>query len=189
MTALLETRDVERTFRVGRGLFQAARTLKAVNGVSLRVDKGEILGLVGESGCGKSTLAKMLLGLLEPTAGEILFDGQPLYRFGYGLSYSSFEYSGLKGTRTSTGAEIHVTVKNTSTRDGDEVVQVYVAGGSSEGSPIRSLRAFQRPHLRAGESRQVDFAIGADALPSAAVEISVGGGQPVGSTPHVKGRL
>jgi peptide/nickel transport system ATP-binding protein len=79
MTTLLETRDVERTFRVGRGLFQAARTLKAVNGVSLRVDKGEILGLVGESGCGKSTLAKMLLGLLQPTAGEILFEGQPLY--------------------------------------------------------------------------------------------------------------
>src|SRR5690606_10581263 len=79
MTTLLETRDVERTFRVGRGLFQAARTLKAVNGVSLRIDKGEILGLVGESGCGKSTLARMLLGLLEPTAGEILFEGHPLY--------------------------------------------------------------------------------------------------------------
>ncbi|MGH8638716.1 MAG: ABC transporter ATP-binding protein [Burkholderiales bacterium] len=79
MTALLETRDAERTFRVGHALFQTARTLKAVNGVSLRVDKGEILGLVGESGCGKSTLAKMLLGLLQPTAGEILFEGQPLY--------------------------------------------------------------------------------------------------------------
>ncbi|MCC7081772.1 MAG: ATP-binding cassette domain-containing protein [Burkholderiales bacterium] len=79
MTALIETRDAERTFRVGRSLFQAARTLKAVNRVSLSVAKGEILGLVGESGCGKSTLAKMLLGLLEPTAGEILFAGQPLY--------------------------------------------------------------------------------------------------------------
>jgi peptide/nickel transport system ATP-binding protein len=79
VTALLETRAVERTFRVGRQLFQTARTLKAVNGVSLKIDKGEILGLVGESGCGKSTLAKMLLGLLEPTAGDILFEGQPLY--------------------------------------------------------------------------------------------------------------
>ena len=117
------------------------------------------------------------------------FDGQPLFPFGYGLSYSTFEYSGLSATRTSKGAEIRVTVKNTSTRVGDEVVQVYVAGDSSEGSPIRSLRAFQRIHLRAGESRQVDFALRADALPSGAAEISVGGGQPLGSTPHVKGRF
>jgi peptide/nickel transport system ATP-binding protein len=78
MSALLETRAVERTFRVGGGPFRKARTLRAVNGVSLSVSRGEILGLVGESGCGKSTLAKMLLGLLEPTGGEILFDGQPL---------------------------------------------------------------------------------------------------------------
>jgi beta-glucosidase len=115
------------------------------------------------------------------------FDGQPLFPFGYGLSYSTFEYSGLNALRTSKGAEIRVTVKNTSTRDGDEVVQVYVAGDGSEGSPIRSLRAFQRIHLRAGESRQVDFALRTDELPSAAAEISVGGGQPLGSTPHVKG--
>jgi beta-glucosidase len=117
------------------------------------------------------------------------FDGQPLFPFGYGLSYSTFEYSGLNATRTSRGAEIRVTVKNTSTRDGDEVVQVYVAGDGSEGSPIRSLRAFQRIHLRAGEGREVDFALDADAVPAAATEISVGGGQPLGSTPHVKLRF
>jgi beta-glucosidase len=117
------------------------------------------------------------------------FDGQPLYPFGHGLSYSTFEYSGLKARRTSTGVQIRVTVKNTSARDGDEVVQVYVAGDSSEGSPIRSLRAFERIRLRAAESRQVDFALGADALPSAAAEISVGGGQPQRGTPHVKVRF
>jgi len=78
MSLLLETRNVERTFKVGSGPFQKAKTLRAVNGVSLAVESGEILGLVGESGCGKSTLAKMLLGLLEPTRGEILFDGKPL---------------------------------------------------------------------------------------------------------------
>jgi peptide/nickel transport system ATP-binding protein len=78
MTFLLETRGVERTFRIGGGLFRKGRLLRAVNGVSLGVARGEILGLVGESGCGKSTLAKMLLGLLAPTAGEILLEGRAL---------------------------------------------------------------------------------------------------------------
>jgi len=79
MSALLETREVGRTFRVGGGMLQPAKTLRAVNGVTLHVASGEILGLVGESGCGKTTLARMLLGLLEPSDGEILFDGKPLY--------------------------------------------------------------------------------------------------------------
>jgi len=78
MSLVLETRSVERSFRIGGGMFRKAKTLRAVNGVSLGVASGEILGLVGESGCGKTTLAKMLLGLLEPTRGEILFDGRPI---------------------------------------------------------------------------------------------------------------
>ena len=73
---LIETRNVERRFRFGGGLFEQGRDLRAVNGVSLAVRKGEVLGIVGESGCGKWTLARMLLGLLAPSAGEILFDGQ-----------------------------------------------------------------------------------------------------------------
>lgn len=52
--------------------------LKAVNGVSFTLVKGETLALVGESGCGKSTVARMLVGLYQPTAGHIEFDGQPL---------------------------------------------------------------------------------------------------------------
>ena len=52
--------------------------MKAIDGVDLEWQRGEVLGIVGESGCGKSTLGRALLGLQPPTAGEILFDGQPL---------------------------------------------------------------------------------------------------------------
>ena len=56
-------------------------------------------------------------------------------------------------------------------------------------APIRNLRGFQRIHLKVGESRQVRFTVGAEDVPKEKVEISVGGGQPVGSTPHVMGSL
>jgi beta-glucosidase len=80
-------------------------------------------------------------------------------------------------------------VKNTSARDGDEVAELYVGGGTEADAPIRSLRGFQRIHLRAGESRELTFTIGSDDLPKSPVEVSVGGGQPLANTPHVRGRL
>jgi peptide/nickel transport system ATP-binding protein len=76
MSALVELRSVERRFKVKKGLFGAARTLHAVQGVDLDIVKGETLGIVGESGCGKSTLARMILGLLAPSAGTIAFEGR-----------------------------------------------------------------------------------------------------------------
>jgi beta-glucosidase len=117
------------------------------------------------------------------------FKGDPLYPFGFGLSYSSFAYSGLSAKRTAEGAQITATVKNTSKRDGDEVVQLYFAGGSDETASVRSLRGFQRIHLKAGESRKVTFTVAQVDLPKEKVEISVGGGQPLGATPFVKGSL
>jgi beta-glucosidase len=105
------------------------------------------------------------------------------------LSYSSFAYSALSAKRTPNGAEIHATVKNTSDRNGDEVVQLYVGGGAGEESPIRNLRGFQRIHLRAGESRQVSFTLSVEDLSKSAVDISVGGGQPLGNVRYVQGTL
>ena len=74
----LEAKGVRRTFMVSGGFMRPKRPLHAVNGVDLRVERGEVLALVGESGCGKTTLAKMLLGLLPATSGGLEIDGQPV---------------------------------------------------------------------------------------------------------------
>jgi beta-glucosidase len=117
------------------------------------------------------------------------FRGQPLYGFGFGLSYSTFQYSGLKAQRTANGAQISVRVKNSSGPDGDEVVQLYIDGAGGTDDPLRQLRGFERVHLRKGESREVQFTLAAEDVPKAKVQISVGGGQPAAGTPHVETTL
>ncbi|HEY8289901.1 MAG TPA: dipeptide ABC transporter ATP-binding protein [Acetobacteraceae bacterium] len=81
MTAppLLEIRDLKKYFPIRNGVFsRLAGQVRAVDGVSFAIERGETLGLVGESGCGKSTAGRTLLRLLEPTAGQILVNGEDI---------------------------------------------------------------------------------------------------------------
>jgi oligopeptide transport system ATP-binding protein len=72
--ALLQIKDLKKHFRVGRGA-----TLKAVDGISLDIEKGETVGLVGESGCGKTTAGRVLVRLYEPSGGEVIFGGKDVH--------------------------------------------------------------------------------------------------------------
>jgi beta-glucosidase len=114
------------------------------------------------------------------------FKGDPLWGFGFGLSYSKFAYSGIRAERNAGGAKVSVRVKNDSKAEGDEVAQMYFSGGSDA---IRQLRGFQRVHLRPGESREVTFTISPADLPKDKVQVSVGGGQPTGGIAHVEASL
>ena len=75
---LISLQDLKVHYRSGGGLFRAAKLVRAVDGVSLDIKRGETLGLVGESGCGKSTLGKAILRLTEPTGGKVFYNGKDL---------------------------------------------------------------------------------------------------------------
>ena len=83
---VLETRDIVRDYHISGGLFGAARTLRAVKGVSLKVEKGKTLAIVGESGCGKSTLARIITMIDPATSGDLLIEGEKVDIAQTGLS-------------------------------------------------------------------------------------------------------
>ena len=77
---LLQVEDLKTWFPIRRGILsRTVGHIKAVDGVSFTIGRGQTLGLVGESGCGKTTLGRTLLGLDKPHAGSAVFDGQDLF--------------------------------------------------------------------------------------------------------------
>ncbi|MFD1950345.1 glycoside hydrolase family 3 C-terminal domain-containing protein [Sphingomonas arantia] len=123
------------------------------------------------------------------------FAGETLYPFGHGLSYTRFAYAAPALSTTRVGADgkldVSVAVSNVGARDGDEVVQLYVAHPGAQNAPIRSLARFERVHLKKGETRRVSFTLDARALSlvdakgvrrltPGTVKLWVGGGQPGG---------
>jgi ABC-type oligopeptide transport system ATPase subunit len=84
MAPLLEIRHLSKEFSRRKGLFGAASVVRAVDDVSFSIDKGETFGLVGESGSGKTTTGRCILRLIEPTKGEVLFDGRDVLRLSRG---------------------------------------------------------------------------------------------------------
>lgn len=121
------------------------------------------------------------------------FTGKPLYPFGYGLSYTTFGFSGLTLAKSSVQAgdpvDATVTVTNTGKVAGDEVAELYVKFPPVAGAPRIALRGFQRVHLEAGQSQQLQFELkdrdlgmvteeGQPMVAAGDYTISVGGGQP-----------
>lgn len=115
------------------------------------------------------------------------FQGEPLYPFGYGLSYTSFEYAKLRVKNVKDGIEVSFDVKNTGLREGDEVAQVYVRLKDYEAergvTPIKELKGFKRVSLRPGEKQRVKINIPSSQLRYWSV--AEGGFKTTAETPEV----
>ena len=81
MTVVLTARDLTRHYEVSRGMFKGHALVRALNGVSFELEAGKTLAVVGESGCGKSTAGRAILRLHEPSAGEVLLNGENVLEY------------------------------------------------------------------------------------------------------------
>lgn len=159
--SLLEIRNLKKHFPVGQALFSRNKdVLKAVDGVNLKVEQGETLGLVGESGCGKSTLGRAILRLIEPTSGEVYFEGKNLLAMSqrelrdmrrqmqiiFQDPYASLNPRMRVGDIVGEGLEIHKIAKGRAKRD--RVIELLRQVG------LREDHYARYPHEFSGGQRQ-----------------------------------
>jgi peptide/nickel transport system ATP-binding protein/oligopeptide transport system ATP-binding protein len=78
MVSIIEINNIKKFYYLGRGPFKQKYTIKAVDNISFKINRNEILGLVGESGCGKTTCGKIILRIIDPTEGNIIYDGNDI---------------------------------------------------------------------------------------------------------------
>ena len=162
MTPLMETRALSRHYMLRTGPFwrRSTTALRAVDKVSLSIQSGETLGLVGESGCGKSTLGRLLVRLNPPTAGEVLFDGQDvtalsgqdLLRLRRHVQIVFQDPFGSLNPRMSVGDIVAEPLLIHGARNGPDTRDAVAAMLAEVGLPSRAARRF--PHEFSGGQRQ-----------------------------------
>jgi peptide/nickel transport system ATP-binding protein len=155
--SVISVTNVSRAFAVAGGFLKRGSAVTAVDDVSFQLRRGETFGLVGESGCGKSTLAKMLLGQLTPTAGEILLNGRRIGDEGRLSTARCMQpifqdpYSSLNPRKTVSqivGLPLNIHKIGTPSQRADEVRKVL----DLVGMPLRTLNQF--PGQLSGGQRQ-----------------------------------
>jgi len=157
-TPLIELQNIKKYFPVGGGFLQRQKHLRAVDDVSLRIEKGETMGLVGESGCGKSTIGRTMLRLYEPSDGKILYDGTDITRVNmapyrkkmqiiFQDPYSSLNPRMTVGDIVGEPLDIHKQFKSKTERQNQILAKLELVGLNSE-------HMSRYPHEFSGGQRQ-----------------------------------
>jgi len=162
--SLLEVRHLKKYFNINGDRLFEKKVVKAVDDISFSIRRGETLGLVGESGCGKTTAGRALLRLVEPTAGQIVYDGATLYdgakkrsvkmlpyrrrmQIVFQDPYASLDPRMTVGDIVGEGIDIHKLAKNKKDRR-DRVVKLLEQVG------LNTEHANRYPHEFSGGQRQ-----------------------------------
>jgi len=182
---MIEARGISKSFAVGAGLFGRKRPLHALHDIRLAVGAGEVLGVVGESGCGKSTLARILLGLIPPSAGTVTFDGVDIRQIGRrklgGLIQPVFQdpYSSLNPRQTVADIvglpiEVHGTARGPELRREVEAIleRVGLSAGTADRYP-NELSGGQRQRVAIARALIIRPRVVICDEPTSALDVSV----------------